>query len=257
MKKLNVIVADNSSEFGSKCQKVLSSYGMNVVLCEKDGAVLLEKTRTMNPDVVLADIFMPNIDLLGVMQHLSSSPKETRPLVMAFSSYKTASLEAELLESGATYIFIKPFDFTMLAERIIRFSGWQSDSAPVKKKDGIVTEHDLEIMVTDVLHQVGVPAHIKGYHYLREAILMSVKNREAVNSITKLLYPTVAKKYTTTSSRVERAIRHAIEVAWERGDLDVLNSIFGFTINNEKGKPTNSEFIAMIADNLRLINHVA
>ena len=140
-----------------------------------------------------------------------------------------------------------------MAERIIQLSGWKKTTEPVKtvNKD-IVTEPDLEIMVTEIIHQIGVPAHIKGYQYLREAIMLSVKDTEIINSVTKLLYPTVAKHFSTTSSRVERAIRHAIEVAWDRGDVDVLNSYFGFTIHNGRGKPTNSEFIAMIADKLRL-----
>ena len=139
-----------------------------------------------------------------------------------------------------------------MAERIIQLSGWKNEKAPLVVKNNIVTDPELELMITEIIHQIGVPAHIKGYHYLREAIILSVKNSEIVNSVTKLLYPTVAKTYGTTASRVERAIRHAIEVAWDRGDLDVLNSYFGYTIQNDRGKPTNSEFIAMISDKLRL-----
>ena len=139
----------------------------------------------------------------------------------------------------------------MFAERIIQLSGWKNTASPVVK-DNVVCDSDLELMVTEIIHQIGVPAHIKGYQYLREAIILSVKDIEMINSVTKQLYPTVAKKNQTTSSRVERAIRHAIEVAWDRGDIDVLNSYFGFTIHNARGKPTNSEFIAMIADKLRL-----
>ena len=131
-------------------------------------------------------------------------------------------------------------------------SGWKNETAPVVVKNNCISDQELELMVTEIIHQIGVPAHIKGYHYLREAILLSVKNSEIINSVTKLLYPTVAKNHSTTSSRVERAIRHAIEVAWDRGDIDVLNSYFGYTIQNERGKPTNSEFIAMISDKLRL-----
>ena len=141
----------------------------------------------------------------------------------------------------------------MMAERIIQLSGWKSDeTAEAAEKSGSFSDVDLIMMVTDILLQIGIPAHIKGYHYLRESIVLSVKDSEMINSVTKLLYPTVAKKFSTTSSRVERAIRHAIEVAWDRGDVDVLNSYFGYTIQNERGKPTNSEFIAMISDKLRL-----
>ena len=139
-----------------------------------------------------------------------------------------------------------------MAERIIQLSGWKNEKSPLVVKNNVITDPDLVVMVTEIIHQIGVPAHIKGYHYLREAIILSVKNSEIINSVTKLLYPTVAKIYSTTPSRVERAIRHAIEVAWDRGDIDVLNSYFGFTIQNERGKPTNSEFIAMISDKLRL-----
>ena len=139
-----------------------------------------------------------------------------------------------------------------MAERIIKLSGWRNETTPLKVSNTTVSDSDLELMVTDIIHQIGVPAHIKGYHYLREAIMLSIKNAEIINSVTKLLYPTVAKKYATTASRVERAIRHAIEVAWDRGDIDVLNGYFGYTIQVERGKPTNSEFIAMISDKLRL-----
>ena len=139
-----------------------------------------------------------------------------------------------------------------IAERIIQLSHWKNEKEPLVIKSNVVTDPELELMITDIIHEIGVPAHIKGYHYLREAIILSIKNSDIVNSVTKLLYPTVAKTYSTTASRVERAIRHAIEVAWDRGDLDVLNSYFGYTIQNERGKPTNSEFIAMISDKLRL-----
>ena len=251
-KQLNVLIADNSAEFGVHCQKMLTSYGMNAVLCEKDGTVLLEKIKATKPDVVLSDLFMPGIDSLGILERLSEIDKKERPMVMVFSGYDNAKLEAELLKAGASYFFLKPIDFGMLAERIIKFSGWKTEIKPIVIKEGVLSDHDLEVMITEIIHQIGVPAHIKGYHYLREAIMLSIKNEDVINSITKLLYPSVAKKFSTTSSRVERAIRHAIEVAWDRGDLDILNAYFGFTINNDRGKPTNSEFIAMIADKIRL-----
>ena len=173
-------------------------------------------------------------------------------MIMAMSSFDNPRLEKETLNAGASYYFLKPFDINAMAERIIRLSGWRNEISPVVVKDNVVTDPELELMVTEIIHQIGVPAHIKGYHYLREAIILSVKNSEIINSVTKLLYPTVAKNHGTTSSRVERAIRHAIEVAWDRGDIDVLNSYFGYTIQNDRGKPTNSEFIAMISDKLRL-----
>ena len=251
-KQLNVVIADNISEFGAQCQKVLSSYGMNVTICDKDGVVLLEKIKSLKPDVVLADLFMPNLDAIGVLSNINDINEKDKPIFMVLSSYDNLRLEQEVLKAGATYFIIKPFDLGTLAERIIKFSGWKNDKAPLYINDGIMTDNDLQLMITDIIHQIGVPAHIKGYHYLRESIILSIKNEEVINSVTKLLYPTVAKKYNTTSSRVERAIRHAIEVAWDRGDIDVLNSYFGYTINNDRGKPTNSEFIAMIADKIRL-----
>ena len=251
-KKLRIVVADDSTELGQSCAKALKSYGMDVSLCEKDGMRVVEKIHSYKPDVVLADVFMPNLDILGVLESIKGMDEKERPMVMAMSSFDNPRLEKEALDAGASYYFLKPFDVNTMVERIIRLSGWKNEISPVVVRDNVVSDPELELMVTDIIHQIGVPAHIKGYHYLREAIILSVKNSDMINSVTKILYPTVAKKHSTTSSRVERAIRHAIEVAWDRGDLDILNSYFGYTIQNERGKPTNSEFIAMISDKLRL-----
>ena len=251
-KKLKIVIAADSTELGQSCSKAFKAYGMQVALCEKDGKVLLDKIKSEKPDVVLADVFMPNLDILGVLAAIKNLNSKERPMVMAMSSFDNQRLEKETLEAGAEYYFLKPFDINTIAERIIQLSGWKNEDSPLVIKNNVVTDPQLELMVTDIIHQIGVPAHIKGYHYLREAILLSIKNSEIVNSVTKLLYPTVAKTYSTTASRVERAIRHAIEVAWDRGDIDVLNSYFGYTIQNDRGKPTNSEFIAMISDKLRL-----
>ncbi len=250
--KLKVIIADNQTQLGQTCTKVLQSYGMEVITCEKDGAVLLERTKKYQPDIILADVFMTNIDILGVLYELKKLELAVRPMVMAMSSYDNPKIERETLLAGAAYYFLKPFDVNTLAERIVQLSGWRDKLTPVIVDDRVYSDSELELMVTEIIHQIGVPAHIKGYHYLREAIILSVKDDEMINSVTKILYPTVAKKFQTTSSRVERAIRHAIEVAWDRGDIDVLNAYFGYTINNDRGKPTNSEFIAMIADKIKL-----
>lgn len=250
--KLKIIVADNLTELGATCVKVLQSYGMDVYACEKDGAVVLDKCIKIQPDVVLADVFMANIDILALLSELKKFDAASRPMVMAMSSYDNPKIERETLQAGASYYFLKPFDVNTLAERIIQLTGWKNQLNPVIVKDSVYTDNELEMMVTEIIHQIGVPAHIKGYHYLREAIILSIKDDDMINSVTKILYPTVAKKFQTTSSRVERAIRHAIEVAWDRGDIDVLNTYFGYTINNDRGKPTNSEFIAMIADKLKL-----
>lgn len=251
-KKLKVMIADDSTQIGAVCANALKSYGMEVTLCEKDGFKVIEAAKRIKPDVILADVFMPNLDILGVLSELKEIEESERPMVMAMSGFDNERLERETLKAGACYYFLKPFDLNTMAQRIISMAGWKNQAVPVAIKDNIVTDNDLYMMITEIIHQIGVPAHIKGYNYLRDAIMMSVKDSEAINAVTKILYPGVAKKHKTTSSRVERAIRHAIEVAWDRGDLDVLNSYFGYTVQNERGKPTNSEFIAMISDKLRL-----
>lgn len=251
-KKLKIVIADDSTELSKNCAKTLAGYGMSVSMIPKDGLALIEKISSLKPDIVLSEVFMPNLDILGVIGEINKMDEKQRPLVMVMSSFANPRLEKEILEAGACYYFLKPFDVNVMAKRIMQMSGWKNETSPVVVKNNCISDQELEIMVTEIIHQIGVPAHIKGYHYLREAILLSVKNSEIINSVTKLLYPTVAKNHSTTSSRVERAIRHAIEVAWDRGDIDVLNSYFGYTIQNERGKPTNSEFIAMISDKLRL-----
>ena len=251
--KLKVIIADNSVDFGQNCAKILQNYGMEVVLCEKDGCKLLYEVEKNKADIIVADVFMPNMDILGVLNSLKDMDAKDRPLVMAMSNVDNQRLEKETLNSGAAYYFLKPIDINTMAQRIMRLSGWKNEESPlVINKDGVTTDIQLEMLITDIIHQIGVPAHIKGYNYLRDAIIMSVKDTDMISSITKILYPTVAKHHHTTSSRVERAIRHAIEVAWDRGDIDTLDSYFGYTIHNNRGKPTNSEFIAMISDKIRL-----
>lgn len=251
--KLKVMIADESADFGQNCAKVLKSYGIEVVLCEKDGAKLLYEIDRQNTDIVIADVFMRNIDIFGVLNRLNDKDTKCKPMVMAMSGFDNPMLEKQALEAGAAYYFLKPIDINTMAQRIIHISGWKNEKAPlIINKSAVATDIELEILITDIIHQIGIPAHIKGYHYLRDAIMMSVKDNSMISSVTKILYPTVAKKNDTTSSRVERAIRHAIEVAWDRGDIDTLNSYFGYTIQNSRGKPTNSEFIAMISDKIRL-----
>lgn len=250
--KMKIVIADDSTEFGKRCAEALKSFGMEVILCEKDGHQVLTCIKNNKPDAVLCDVFMPNLDILGVLNEIKSNEVfKNKPMILAMSGFDNPRLERETLSAGAAYYFIKPFDTNLLAQRIMQLSGWKNTKEPVIKNN-VVSDIELEVMVTEIIHQIGVPAHIKGYHYLRDAIILSVKDVSIINSVTKLLYPTVAKKHITTSSRVERAIRHAIEVAWDRGDLDVLNAYFGYTVHNGRGKPTNSEFIAMIADKLRL-----
>lgn len=255
--KLKVVIADDLTEFSQTCANTLRSHGMEVQRLPKDGIIILDEIKKNPPDVVLTDVFMANIDALGILREISqNSDINPKPLVMVMASTDNSRLEEETLKAGASYYFIKPFDIEVLAERIMQISDWEITSEKPHQITDEINRKDhkaeLMIMVTSILHDIGVPAHIKGYHYLRDAIILCINDSNMINSITKSLYPTVAKMYETTSSRVERAIRHAIEVAWDRGNVDVLNSYFGYTIHNGRGKPTNSEFIAMIADKLML-----
>ena len=244
-KTKKIMIAENS-DFGQSCSRALSTYGYSVTLTEKDGSQVLTRIKYDTPDVLIMDAFMLHIDALGVMKRLNDMTDIKRPVIVVLSGVDNSHFENELLSGGADYYFLKPVDVDILAQRITQLTGWKKG---ISKKDG---GDDLEVTVSEIMHQIGVPAHIKGYQYLREAIILSVNDTEMMGSVTKILYPTVAKTYKTTSSRVERAIRHAIEVAWDRGDVDVLSSYFGYTIQSSRGKPTNSEFIAMIADKLRL-----
>ncbi len=251
--KHKVLIVEDNKEFCAQCAGRLRSFGFDTFTSPKDGNKVVELIAENHPSVVLMDVFMPRLDAIGVMKAVKSLGITPVPLFMLMSTFDNSDLERELLANGATYYFLRPFDVELLVERIVQVvslkKGSQMSITPIiasSKSD------DLEMMITEIIHQIGVPAHIKGYHYLRESIMLSVQDPEIINSVTKQLYPTVAKRYSTTSSRVERAIRHAIEVAWDRGDVDVLNSYFGYTIHNGKGKPTNSEFIAMISDRLRL-----
>lgn len=243
---LKVLVTGEGTDFGRNCVNLLRSYGCEVSLCQKDGKALLSKIEKTTPNVVVMDAFMSGIDALGVTEELKS--KDNPPLIMVMSSSDNQRFEQELLSAGADYYFLKPFDIEMLARRITQLSSHAGNATEPRKND----DTELQVTVSEIMHQIGVPAHIKGYSYLREAIILSINDREMMSSVTKILYPTVAKMYGTTASRVERAIRHAIEVAWDRGDIDVLSSYFGYTIQNTRGKPTNSEFIAMISDKMRL-----
>ena len=192
------------------------------------------------------------------MKKISAMISVKKPIICIISGVDNPHFEQQVLSAGADYYFLKPVDADIIAERISQLASWKGKSSDkYPPAENIITaigkdNDDLELIVSEIMHQIGVPAHIKGYQYLREAIILSINNTEMMNSVTKLLYPTVAKTFSTTASRVERAIRHAIEVAWDRGDVDVLSSYFGYTIQNTRGKPTNSEFIAMISDKLRL-----
>jgi len=252
-KIFKVLLAEEGNEFGQGCAGVLRAAGYEVSMVLKDGTEIVGNIERLAHDVLIMDTFMARLDALGVLKALRSMNIK-KPLVIVMSSVDNARLEQEILAAGADYYVLKPFETETLVERVTQLTGWSKNPEKISayNHSGHGGAGDLEILVSEIMHQIGVPAHIKGYQYLREAIILSIENSDMMNSVTKVLYPTVAKTYKTTSSRVERAIRHAIEVAWDRGDVDVLSSYFGYTIQNSRGKPTNSEFIAMISDKLRL-----
>ena len=245
-KKLKIMIVQESNEYSLHCVKFLENYGFDVVSVAKDGSKVIEYIKLNTPDVVLMDAFMPRVDALGVLDQLKNENLTKKPVVALLLTGDNPRFESELVAAGADYCFIKPFELNVMAERLVQISGWTQMNTQARENP------DLEIVISDIMRQIGVPAHIKGYQYLRESIALSIKDPDLMHSVTKVLYPTVAKNNKTTASRVERAIRHAIEVAWDRGDVDVLSSYFGYTIQNSRGKPTNSEFIAMISDKLRL-----
>jgi two-component system response regulator (stage 0 sporulation protein A) len=254
MEKPRVLVADSNSDFRNQCVQSLKRLDIEVVAEAADGQEAFAKIARTKPNVVVSDLYLGKIDGVGIIRSAKKQMPNDFPAFIMLASFTSQNLFEECCEAGAAYCMLKPIDFNALADRIKRLADKTRRRGNAKvpgREDG-----DLEAQVTKIIHQIGVPAHIKGYQYLRTAIIMAINDTEVINSVTKVLYPTVAKQYGTTSSRVERAIRHAIEVAWDRGDLDVLNSFFGYTVQNSRGKPTNSEFIAMIADNLRLKNKV-
>lgn len=246
---MRVLIADDSDNFGKECQKELRNSGFDTVLIAKDGTRVMELVSSQHFDVVLMDVFMSGADAIDVMEHMSSSLAE-KPLVVLLSAIDNGEFEEQMINAGADYYFIKPVNPVSVARRVERLTSWKSEK--IKRNSNLTVQDDIEVVISDIMRQIGVPAHIKGYQYLRTSIMLCVTDNEMLGSVTKLLYPTVAKMYNTTASRVERAIRHAIEVAWDRGDVDVLSGYFGYTIQSQRGKPTNSEFIAMIADKLKL-----
>ena len=264
--KIKVLIADDNMEFAITLNGYLENEDdMEVVGMARDGNEAYDMILEKQPDVVLLDVIMPHLDGLGVLEKLNSSSLNKLPLCIMLSAVGQDKITQKAISLGAEYYIVKPFDINLLMKRIQEFKYYEPGAvkgnyaareikqqyieiAPENKKD----ESNLEALVTNVIHEVGVPAHIKGYQYLREAIMMVVNDIDIINQITKQLYPEIADKYHTTPSRVERAIRHAIEVAWGRGQAETVESIFGYTVSAAKGKPTNSEFIAMIADKLRL-----
>ena len=250
MQKLKLLVADGNAEFRALVSETLKGADdIEIVGGAKDGQEALQMLEAHSPDVLLMDLVLPRLDGIGVMKGM----KTKSAAVIVASSFINDAISAEVMSLGARYFILKPFDLGGLADRVRSVAGQPREGkALFHDNRSIRSDIELETRITAIIHEIGVPAHIKGYQYLREAIMVAVRDRDAVGAITKVLYPAVAKTFSTTPSRVERAIRHAIEVAWDRGDLETLQSFFGYTVSHVKGKPTNSEFIAMIADKLQL-----
>lgn len=259
MGKINVAIVDDNERIVSLLDNICSAdEAIEVVGKAEDGMKALDVIRKTEPDVVLLDLIMPKLDGLEVMQRINSDSRiKKHPAFIVISAIGKESITEDAFSHGAVYFIMKPFQNETVINKIKQVSGAASPVPAITAKAGVpvsesIPKMDLETDVTNIIHEIGVPAHIKGYQYLRDAIIMSVENREVINSITKILYPTIAKMNKTTPSRVERAIRHAIEVAWSRGKMDTIDELFGYTISTGKGKPTNSEFIALIADKIRL-----
>lgn len=253
MEKIQVCLADDNREL----VKLLEEYfegaqDIDVVGASYNGKDCLQLVEEKKPDVLILDIIMPHLDGLAVLSKLKEF--ENQPDVIMLTAFGQEEVTKKAVELGASYFMMKPFDLDHLGEQIrqLKHAGDPINRALGNSYTSARKKPDLDTSITHIIHEVGVPAHIKGYQYLREAITMVYRDLELLGSITKVLYPDIAVKYNTTASRVERAIRHAIEVAWNRGNIDAISSLFGYTISNTKAKPTNSEFIAMVADRLRL-----
>jgi len=257
MDQVNVAIADDNERMLELLGNIISSdKELSLVGKANNGEDVYRIIKTKEPDVVLLDLIMPKVDGLSVMDMVNKDKTiQKRPDFIIVTAVGQEKITEDAFRKGAAYYIMKPFRNEVLIEKIKntrckRHAEPFMQAMEVRKREE--ERKPLETRVTDMIHEIGIPAHIKGYHYLRDAIIMAVEDMDVLNAITKILYPTVAKKHQTTASRVERAIRHAIEVAWSRGKLDVLDELFGYTVSNGKGKPTNSEFIALVADTIRL-----
>lgn len=251
---IKIVLADDNREFTALMEQYISEQeDMTVTDIAYNGNEVLQLIQQETPDVLVLDIIMPHLDGLGVLEEMKSLNLPQKPKIIMLTAFGNENITQKAVELGADYYILKPFDLGLLVNRIRQ----TVSAAIVPKSNHAVKKIDnLDATITNVIHEIGVPAHIKGYLYLREAIAMVYADVELLGAITKILYPKIAEKYETTSSRVERAIRHAIEVAWNRGNIDSISAMFGHTINVSKAKPTNSEFIAMVADKLRIEHKV-
>ncbi|MGN0589456.1 MAG: sporulation transcription factor Spo0A [Ruminiclostridium sp.] len=244
--KTKVLIGDDSAEYGLSWASLLKEEGMFAVTRQKNGRVILDSVKSDMPDYLIIDAKMPELDAVSLLEEIKAQ-KSKLPVTIVVSNLNSPEIEKEVMDAGASYFMVKPFAPYQILKKISNLISFKNAT-----ENSRGDMDNVEYIVTDIIHQIGIPAHIKGYHYLRTAIILSIGNDDMINNVTKLLYPSVAQKYNTTPSRVERAIRHAIEIAWDRGDVDMLNKLFGYTVHTTRGKPTNSEFIALIADNLRL-----
>lgn len=261
MKMISVGVVDNSVDICNAIKEsVLMEKDMKIAFCANDGVTALEKCKIHNVDVLILDMVLPRIDGLGVLETFNHSDFDKYPAVIVTSSCGQDTVVRKVTALGAQYFMLKPVNPDMLIKRIRQIASndyYNMEDKDLKMKHAMnyrnkFREKELEIEITNLIHEVGVPAHVKGYKYLRDSITMAVNDPDIMSAVTKELYPLVATKNNTTASRVERAIRHAIEIAWTRGRIETIDSLFGYTIKTDKGKPTNSEFIAIISDKLRL-----
>ncbi|KAB8128482.1 sporulation transcription factor Spo0A [Gracilibacillus oryzae] len=254
MEKSRVLLVDDNRELVQLMEEYLEDQNdMKVVGKAYNGKECLDMVEEAQPDVIILDIIMPHIDGLAVLSKIKQSDRTKGIHVIMLTAFGQEDVTKKAVNLGASYFILKPFDLEHLADQIRQVKGQQTAiQSSDRKTISNNRKFDLEASITNIIHEIGVPAHIKGYMYLREAITMVYNDIELLGSITKVLYPDIASKFNTTASRVERAIRHAIEVAWSRGNIDSISSLFGYTVSVSKAKPTNSEFIAMVADRLRL-----
>lgn len=251
--KIRVLIGDDNRDFCRLLRTFVSGQAdLELAGLAHNGADVLDQLTATQPDVLILDVIMPQLDGLGVLEHLNEMDLPRRPKVIMLTAFGQESIARRVFEMGADYFILKPFSLDVLAERIRQVARGSAGSRPAARAPLRPYARGLDGEISTIIHEVGIPAHIKGYRYLREAILLVLTREELLWAVTKELYPTIARNNQTTASRVERAIRHAIEVAWNRGNFEALSALFGYTISRQRGKPTNSEFIAMVADRLRM-----